>query len=106
MNRREHLNEATLAWLLAPEEPGVRYLALRDLLERPADDPDLALARQAAHQSGPIAAVLDGMEPEGYWVQPGQGYNPKYRSTVWAVILLAQLGASALLDERTCLAQA
>src|SRR5690606_15915899 len=28
------------------------------------------------------------------------GYNPKYRSTVWSIILLAQLGASAEQDER------
>ena len=40
------------------------------------------------------------MEAEGYWVKPGPGYNPKYRSTVWALILLAQLGASANEDKR------
>jgi hypothetical protein len=40
----------------------VRYLALRELLDLPADDPTLATARRAAHQSGPIAAILDGMD--------------------------------------------
>jgi hypothetical protein len=40
------------------------------------------------------------MHPDGYWVEPGPGYRPKYRSTVWALILLAQLGASADQDER------
>jgi hypothetical protein len=40
------------------------------------------------------------MDPAGYWVEPGPGYNPKYRSTVWAVLLLAQLGASAAADAR------
>jgi hypothetical protein len=38
-------------------------------------------------------------------VQPGPGYSPKYRATVWALILLAQLGASAQHDariERAC----
>jgi len=38
--------------------------------------------------------------PEGYWVEPGHGYNPKYRSTVWSIILLAQLGAGIGQDER------
>ena len=33
-------------------------------------------------------------------MKPGPGYNPKYRSTVWSLILLAQLGASASQDER------
>jgi hypothetical protein len=40
------------------------------------------------------------MHPEGYWVEPGPGYNPKYFSTVWALVLLAQLGASVRQDER------
>jgi hypothetical protein len=44
------------------------------------------------------------MNPHGYWVEPGPGYNPKYRSTVWAVILLAQMGARVELDDRIALA--
>ena len=89
-----------LSWLLNSPEPGVRYLALRDLMDRDADDPDLAEARHAAHANGPIAAILAHMEPGGYWVKPGHGYNPKYRSTVWALTALAQLGASVREDER------
>jgi hypothetical protein len=44
------------------------------------------------------------MEEAGYWVEPGPGYNPKYRSTVWAIILLAQLGATVEEDARIALA--
>ena len=40
------------------------------------------------------------MNEKGYWVKSGPGYNPKYRSTVWSMILLAQLGASASEDKR------
>ncbi len=40
------------------------------------------------------------MNELGYWVKPGAGYNPKYRSTVWSIILLAQLGARASEDRR------
>lgn len=89
-----------LAWLLEPEEPAARCLALRDLQDLPEDHPDCQAARAAAHQQGPIPAILEQMNPEGYWIEPGGGYNPKYRSTVWSLILLAQLGASARLDER------
>ena len=85
--------DRTLDWLLEPADIGVRYLALRDLVD--ADPADLAAARTRAHREGPIARVLDQMEAAGYWVEPGPGYNPKYTSTVWSVILLAQLGASA-----------
>jgi hypothetical protein len=94
------IDEIAIEWLLEPENPGVRYLALRDLLGRPADDPDLIAAQEFAHRAGPIAAVLEAMQPEGFWEQPGPGYNPKYRSTVWALILLAQLGARVERDGR------
>ena len=63
-------------------------------------DPSYLEARREAHQHGPIAAILDEMNEAGYWVKPGPGYNPKYRSTVWALILLAQLGASLAADPR------
>ena len=89
-----------ISWLLEPQDPGVRYLALRDLLDLPADDPELQEARQAAHTSGPIATILDAMQPEGYWAKPGAGYNPKYYASAWSLIMLAQLGALASMDMR------
>lgn len=93
-------SETVLDWLLDPGDPGVRYLALRDLTDCAAGAPELIEARRAAHSQGPIRDVLDNMEPEGYWVKPGPGYSPKYRSTVWSMISLAQMGASHEEDER------
>jgi hypothetical protein len=93
-----------LEWLLEPADSGVRYLALRDLVAAAAGE--LNAARAQAHREGPIARVLDNMETGGYWVLPGPGYNPKYRSTVWSVILLAQLGASVQIDQRVAVAGA
>lgn len=95
-----HLRSDVLTWLLEPDSPGVRYLAMRDLLGLPENDPQLCKARQQAHSNGPIAAVLAEMDPAGFWGASGPGYNPKYRSTVWSVILLAQLGASVKEDNR------
>ncbi len=97
---QKQLKGDTVSWLLEPENPGVRYLALRDLLDKPFDDPELVLARQNAHTKGPITAILDKMQPEGYWAKPGPGYTTKYRSTDWSLIMLAQLGALANEDER------
>jgi len=91
---------STLEWLLEPKDAGVRYLALRDLVKLPSDDAQLMSARGAAYEQGPIGRILNNMNPEGYWSKPGPGYSPKYRSTVWALILLAQLGASIDDDER------
>lgn len=100
MSAKNTFDHPALEWLLEPETPGVRFLALRDLLDRSQKDSELLEARRAAHQRGPIAVVLDQMHPEGYWIKPGSGYNPKYFSTVWALILLAQLGAHVEEDER------
>ncbi len=100
MSWKEQLKGDSLTWLLEHESPGVRYLALRDLAALPKDDPELRAARKAAHKSGPIATILAEMDEAGYWVEPGPGYNPKYRSTVWSIIMLAQLGACIEEDKR------
>ncbi len=100
MSWQSQLRGDSLSWLLEAEAPAIRYLALRDLSKHPANDPELHLARQRAHTQGPIATILDKMDEAGYWVKPGPGYLPKYRSTVWAIILLAQLGASVQKDQR------
>ncbi|MCG2785590.1 MAG: nitrogen fixation protein NifH [Anaerolineae bacterium] len=100
MSWQAQLKGDSLTWLLESDNPGVRYLALRDLLNLPSDSPELLSARGLAHTQGPIAAVLANMNQEGYWVEPGPGYGPKYTSTVWSLILLAQLGASAHCDDR------
>ena len=96
MNRNTAKNP--IDWLLKPDDPGVRYLALRDLIE--ADAKELATAAKLAHSEGQIAQVLAKMKKEGYWEKPGAGYSPKYTGTVWSLILLAQLGASLKTDNR------
>jgi hypothetical protein len=85
-------------WLLEPDDPGVRYLALRDIVD--AGEKEVKAARSKAHREGPIAVILDNMNPEGYWITPGLGYTPKFKSTVWSIISLAQLGASSAEDKR------
>jgi hypothetical protein len=105
MTWQAQLKGDSLSWILESDSPGIRYLAMRDLLDCMPDDPEFQAARKAAHIGGPIPKILDEMEDPGFWARPGPGYNPKYRSTVWSVILLAQLGASLQEDgriERAC----
>lgn len=97
---QEQLRADPFPWLFDADAPGVRYLALRDLGDLAPTDPQLAAARRAAHRAGPIAAILAEMDAAGFWVGPGPGYLPKYRSTVWSAIMLAQLGASVAEDAR------
>jgi len=85
-------------WLLEPDDPGVRYLALRDIVD--AGEKEIKTARTKAHREGPIATILENMNPAGYWVRPGTVYSPKCQGTVWSIISLAQLGASIEEDKR------
>jgi len=93
MSWRDFLRSDPLPWLLEPDNPPVRFFALRDLLDRPPDDPERMEAQSAIMSYPPIQASLEAQYPEGYWVKPGPGYSPKYRSTVWQVIFLEQMGA-------------
>jgi hypothetical protein len=89
------LNEDPRPWLLEDDadNPGIRYVALKELLDRPPDEAQVTEARQAVMSTGPVPVILGAQEPGGYWEEPGPGYRPKYRSIVWSVTMLAQLGA-------------
>jgi hypothetical protein len=90
---RERLKGDPLPWLLEPDDPAVRTFALTELLDVPADDPEVMAARAAINRSRPVKAILEAQHPDGYWVMPGPGYAPKYKGTVWQVIFLDQIGA-------------
>jgi len=87
------MNDQTMAWLLEKDNPSVRYFALRHLLDRAAADREVQAARRAIMRSEPVQKILTAQNPEGYWVKPGSGYSPKYQSTAWQILFLAELGA-------------
>jgi hypothetical protein len=97
---RKHVHSDPLPWLLEDDPAGVRYLTLLNLLEQKQNTKEFKLAKSDAYENGAISTVLENMEQDGYWAKPGPGYLPKYRSTVWSIILLAQLGAKLEDDER------
>lgn len=98
---RSKLNGDPLPWLLEndPMNPSVRYLTLKDILDRSSADGEVQEARKLLMETGPVAAILREQNPEGYWVKEGGGYSPKYQGTVWQILLLAELGADSR-DER------
>ncbi len=91
----EDVSLKALDWLLEPDaqNPGVRFFTLVDLLERKEDDLEVCGARRAVMESGPVPVILAAQDAQGFWVEPGAGYAPKYRGTVWSVLFLAQFGA-------------
>jgi hypothetical protein len=92
-----------ITWLLEPDNPSARYLALTRLLDRPQDDPEVIAARSAIAASWPAQAILAAQWPDGYWMRPGLGYSPKYKATVWQLIFLAALGTPRTIAlDRAC----
>jgi hypothetical protein len=99
------LHGDALQWLLEEDEanPGPRLFALIDLCDLTEDDPQVKAARKNVMKQGPVPVLLDAQDAQGYWIEPGPGYRPKYKSTVWSFILLAMLGADGA-DRRVRLA--
>src|SRR5262249_12923619 len=65
-----------LPWLQEPDpdNPAIRYFALRDLLDRPAEDPEAQAAHAAIMTGNPIPVILRAQHLDGYWQWPGGGY--------------------------------
>ena len=85
------MKEELLSWLLEAETPTIRYLALVDLMGLPEDDRRVQEARQAIMREGPVPAILAGQTEGGDWAGEHSFYTPKYRSTHWSLLLLAEL---------------
>jgi len=84
------LNGDPLPWLLEddPDNPSIRYFALRDLLDRPEDAPEVRRARKAIMVRGPVPQILAAQQPEGNWVPQGG----RYQATASQIMFLAELG--------------
>ena len=84
---------AFLSWLLASSTPTIRYLALTRLAD-PA--PDVSQAESAWQQiplTGPVPILLAGQTALGNWNVDRSYYTPKYTSTHWSMLLLAEFSA-------------
>jgi len=79
-------------WLAEPSNPGVRFFTLRDLLACEEHDPIVKQARAAIAEDQTVACIFARQKPEGYWEASDQPYQPKYKSTYWQIMILAQLG--------------
>ncbi len=91
-------------WLLEEDNPSVKYWTLRTLLNYGEEDFLVQSARRHIMRSGPVPNILARLNEEGHFVDPiviqeygperaAYGYLPKYRGTVWQVILFADLAA-------------
>jgi hypothetical protein len=80
------------AWLLEDENPSVKYLTLREILEKPESASEIKSARKNIMETGVIPRILAKQEPGGYWEKEEDFYiRTKYKGTVWQLIILAEL---------------
>lgn len=92
---QDKLHSDPIPWLLESDtvQPAISYFTFRDILGCSKSDSEVQAARATIMATGPVPKILAAQAPEGYWVEPGPGYFPTYRSTQWQVVFLAQLGA-------------
>jgi hypothetical protein len=92
MGKRPTRREQVMDWLLEEEQPAIRYLALTQLLDRPQTDPEVQSASKAIPVRGWAADILARQESGGWWGCGENLYRPKYLSSNWMLLILADLG--------------
>jgi hypothetical protein len=91
--------DKVLDWLLEPDQPSVRYLALTQLLGKSETDSDVREAKARIPAAGWAAEILARRDPGGWWVRDGHPMYPKYVSTNWNLLALSDLGATRAIPE-------
>ena len=91
---RALLRADPIPWLLEPENPPARHATLRNLLDRPADDPAVQACRAEIPDYPPLANLLSTQKADGYWVKRDY-YLPKHNGTFWVLSVLGDLGLTA-----------
>lgn len=91
--------DKVLDWLLEPDQPSVRYLALTQLLRKSETDSDVRHAKTRITAAGWAAEILARRDPAGWWVRDGSPMYPKYTSMNWNLLALSDLGATRAIPE-------
>lgn len=90
------MNSLWLPLLLAAPSPSLRWLVLRDLLERPDEDPELRELAALRHSDPLISDLLAAQTGAGFWPGPGSaGSKDAIRGTSQALVRLGTLGFGA-----------
>jgi hypothetical protein len=85
------LSHSPIEWLLGEDNPSVRYLTLRDLLDKDESDSEVMTAKKAIPKSKIATTILSKQKEGGFWETRDSPYLPKYKSTYWQVMIVGQL---------------
>lgn len=94
MPQRSGKDRDALEWLLDEDQPSIRYRALMQLLGKPEDDAEVRASRDEITARGWAADILANQDPKGWWVDGERLYLPKYLSSNWMLLVLADLGVT------------
>jgi hypothetical protein len=90
---RYRLRGDPATWLLdETDNASVFFWFQRDIVGRPEDSPALVEAHDQILFSTPVQDIFAAQDPNGYWESPTSLDLPRYRATLWALALLAELG--------------
>lgn len=78
-------------WLLASPVPSIRHAAMTRLLGWDSTHPQVQREREQIMRQGPAPTILAGQTSRGNWQPERSYYTPKYTSTHWSMLLLAEL---------------
>jgi len=81
-----------LDWLLEDNNPSIRYLTLTQLLDTSPHRKETIEARSKIPGWEPVRRVLAKQKRDGGWDDGRTWYIPKYKSTVWQLLILSQTG--------------
>lgn len=83
--------DATLEWLLQPDNPAVAVITRRILVGQ-ADDPATRALWSRRNEYEPVATILKAMHEDGSWDTPSRDYQ-KYGGSLWQLVFLGELWA-------------
>lgn len=92
MPRPARTDQRLIDWLLEEDQPAIRFVALTQLLDRKAEDPEVIEAKAAIPRHGWAADILAKQDAGGWWASRDAFYRPKYLSSNWMLLVLADLG--------------
>ena len=80
-----------VTWLLSADSPAIRFRTLVDLFGLSVNETQAVQTQQAIMEHGAVPAILSHQSDAGKWKGERSYYTPKYTSTHWSLMLLAEL---------------
>jgi hypothetical protein len=93
------VEKEVVAWLIEEDNPSIHYLTLTQLLGVFPKSPATIDTREKIPNWPPVRRILEHQNNDGGWDRGKTWYLPKYKSTVWQLIVLSQTGIDPRLPE-------